>query len=59
MTIKYMQCQRCWKTIQRIANRKYCTKCRIAVDKELNRKYIEKHLVPDELRKRKPPRKAS
>lgn len=54
--MQMMNCERCWKEIQRIANRKYCTKCRIAVDKELNRKYIEKHLVPDELRKRKPPR---
>ena len=51
---KTMECERCWKIIKKIWNRKYCTKCRIKVDHELNKIYYEKHRVIDENRKRKP-----
>ena len=52
--MKTINCARCGKEIEYRWRRKYCTKCRRAVDKELQREYIKKHLVPDELRKRKP-----
>jgi len=52
--MKTINCERCNKEIEARGARKYCNKCRREVDKELQRKYVEKHLVPDELRKRKP-----
>jgi hypothetical protein len=51
--MKTIPCERCGKEIEMRWRRKYCNKCRREVDKELQRKYVEKHLVPDELRKRK------
>lgn len=52
--MKTISCERCWKEIEMRGRRKYCNKCRIAVDKEIQKEYVKKHLVPDELRKRKP-----
>lgn len=52
--MKTINCLRCNKEIEYRPRRKYCNKCRIAVDKEIQKEYVKKHLVPDELRKRKP-----
>lgn len=35
---KTMECERCWKIIKRLGNRKYCLDCRKAVDRELTEK---------------------
>lgn len=34
--IHLMLCERCWKEIKKIGNRKYCLQCRMAVDREIN-----------------------
>lgn len=37
-----VQCERCWKRIEKRGNRKYCLQCRKAVDDEFAKAYSQK-----------------
>jgi hypothetical protein len=42
--MKTKNCERCWKIINDIGWRKYCSKCRVVVDKELNKRYRDNNI---------------
>ena len=49
---KTKQCERCWKDMKAVWNRKYCLQCRKIVDDEIYKAKYEKEKLEKEKQKR-------